>query len=204
MKLSKDKAGFTLIEVMIALFIFAILGTIAAMGLHAVLNAKARLSVVQAELREFEFATTMMRHDFLQLIQRPISGTSGEELPPLWIKSTHHIEFTTAGYTNPDAIASRSTLRRVAYIWRQGDLIRVTWNALDRPPHITAMHRVLLHHVKNFYLNYVNDKGQLTEVWASDSPVTAPPAAIIVNVTLPTLGSWQGIFPINGRGYGTP
>lgn len=194
--------GFTLIEILIALFIFAILGTIAAIGLHAVLNTHERIEHTQRELRNMQWAFLLMRRDFTQLIQRPITSTGGEELPALLINSTNHVEFTTGGFINPNAISPRSTLIRVAYELDHHQLVRLTWPVLDRPTQISAQRRILLNHVTHMHFNYVDDHGQLLNVWATNSIISLP-QAIIINLTIKNVGNWQGVFPIVGRGNET-
>src|SRR3990167_2530697 len=199
-------SGFTLVEVLIALFIFAILGTITIIGVRSVIHTYQRMKAVNHELEQIQAAVTQMLFYFIQMIQRPILNENGKELPPLLIDSEHRIEFTTAGNSNPSALEKRGTLTRVAYDWRDGELIRFTWPALDRSPQTTPERRVLLRHVTQMTLRYVNLQDQLMNVWVTDNTTSNPlirlPQAIVVTLTLSSLGVWQGVFPIAGRGYG--
>ncbi len=204
---SKKHTGFTLIEILIALFIFAILGTVSAVGIRTVINSHRRIEKIHQALEAVQFATAQMRVDFIQIIPRPIVGSNGEPLPALLISSIQAIEFTTGGYANPQARENRGTLRRVAYTWENGQLIRSTWSVLDRSPSTKLERRILLKNVTDFSLNYVNDVGSLVNVWVTNNPsqpdaLIALPRAIVVTMHIATLGVWQGVFPIPSRGYG--
>ncbi len=189
--------GFTLIEILIALLIFAILSAVAAVGLRSVIHTHQKMKIIDREFEQIQTAATFMRRDFSQIIQRSISSESGAELPALVITSTHYLEFTSAGYSNPNAVENRSTLRRVAYEWENGKLVRLTWPVLDRPPRVVPERRVLLNHVTGMTLMYVNDQGQLVNVWA----MAHFPRAIVLALTLSRFGVWEGVFPISARGF---
>jgi hypothetical protein len=47
--------------------------------------------------------------------------------------------------------------------------------------------------------NYVVDRGQLLNAWTTNS-IIAMPQAIIIHLTIAHFGTWQGVFPIVGRG----
>ena len=199
--------GFTLIEIVVALFIFAILGTITAIGLRAVIKTHQRVEQVDKHLQKLQIAMTLMRRDISQFVDRPVASTSGESLPSLLIKNTSDFALTTGGYANPFSATKRSTLQRVAYQLKDHKLIRITWPALDRPPHITPLQRILLTHVTSMSLSFINDKGQTINVWAPGTiqnstvqPGTLP-RAIIITLTLQHQGKLRSVFPIVGRGF---
>src|SRR3989338_4904860 len=67
----KKNRGFTLIEIIVALFIFAIVGVLAAMSLNTMIRAHKRLDVADSHLLQLEISMTMMRRDIAQIIDRP-------------------------------------------------------------------------------------------------------------------------------------
>lgn len=189
--------GFTLIEILIALFIFAILGSMAAIGLHAVSHTYQQLEHTQQQIRRLQFVTTLMRRDFTQIIMRSATSTSGNSLAPLVMTTTDNIEFTTGGFANPYSAEKRSTLQRIQYEFENHELIRITWPVLDRAPNATPQYQVLLRHLKKMSLRYVDKKGQLLNVWTTTTPL---PQAIVVTLTLENGAIWRGVFPLVSRG----
>jgi general secretion pathway protein J len=193
--------GFTLIEIIVALFIFAILGTIAAIGLRAVIRTHKHLEKVDKNISQLEIAMTLMRRDLTQMTDRAITNTSGEELPALMVINNHHIEFTTGGYANPFAASKRGTLQRVAYQLKNNKLVRLTWSAIDRPAHIEPSRRVMLNGVTHMNLSFFDNQKQIINVWTPDANVGTLPQAIIFTLKLRNHSTLQGVFPIVGRGF---
>lgn len=200
MKLCQSN-GFTLIEIVIALFIFAILGTIAAIGLHSVIQTHKHLEKVDNNMSRLAMALTLMRRDFIQITDRAITSTSGGILPAFMVINNHDIEFTTGGYTNPFSVNKRGTLQRVAYQLENNKLVRLTWSVMDRPPHIESSRRVMLNDVTDMNLGFLDNKNQIINVWTPGANVGMLPNAIIFTLTLQNHNTLQSVFPIAGRGF---
>lgn len=194
----RNSAGFTLIEILIALAIFAVLAVVSAVGLHSLIKTHEKLQSHDAELRELFTAVTLIRRDVSQLVQREVADTSGSRLPALLVPNRFSFEFTRLGYVNPEATLKRSTLQRVAYVFDKSSLYRLTWPVIDRAPKTSADKRIILTNISYFRLNFVDDKGLQTEAWADNYHL---PRAIILNITFEKLGEMQLILPIVGRGY---
>lgn len=62
--IQRSHEGFTLSEVMIALFILAIVATIGAIGLHTLLQTEQHLKRIDARWEEIQTALTLMQGDF--------------------------------------------------------------------------------------------------------------------------------------------
>ncbi len=194
-------AGFTLIEILVALLIFAILSVITVVGLRSMIRSHHHLDKVDQQLQQVMSAMTVLRRDITQTITRPITSSTGTGLIPAFQStSTTAFEFTRAGYTNPFMIAPRSTMQRVGYEFKNHKLIRITWPVLDRAPDTQPTQRVLLNHVDNMTINFVDDKGQQQESWSTQTNVQAIPRAVILMMHIKGMGELKGIFPIDGRG----
>lgn len=132
----KNQLGFTLIEILIALSIFAVIAVIGSLVLRHLLETHAHIQKKEARLREVMTAMAIVRHDITQMIARPVTDTSGSELPALLIPNRTQLEFTRTGYSNP-LRANRSTMQRVAYVFSDHALYRKTWNIY--PPNYRAI-----------------------------------------------------------------
>lgn len=187
----KDK-GFTLIEIVVALAIFAIIAVITSVGLRAVLKTHSRIERINHRLREVMLAETIMRRDFMQISHRSVRDVGGESLPPLLIHSRDNIEFTHGGVNSNN----RSSLQRVAYQFANGNLYRLSWPVLDRVSQTTPAKRLLLNKVQSWSLQYVK-KSEILSVWSNRAGLAhSIPKAIIVNLQLPAMGALQWVFPI--------
>lgn len=193
--------GFTLLEILIALAIFAIVAVSSALVLRSVLETSHHLKVSDQRLTEVMTAVTIMRRDITQMLVRPVKDTSGGLLPALLTPNRTQFEFTRAGYTNPLQMSARSTLQRVAYSLKQQTLYRTTWPVLDRAPHTKPSNRVLLKRVRSIGLRFVNAKGEWVEAWENTASNAATlPKALIVTLELKDLGKVKLVFAIRAQG----
>lgn len=196
----KRQRGFTLLEILIALAIFSIVALISVIGLRTLIQTHQRLTVAHDRLREVMSAVTVIRRDVTQMVSRPVKDTSGGILPDLWIRNREQLEFTRAGYTNPFQQEARSSLQRVGYLLKQGSLYRLTWPVLDRAPHTPVARRVILTGVQKMTLNYVNQVGELLEVWSTDAAENdGLPRAMTLLLQLHDLGPLYLVLPIRGH-----
>lgn len=192
----KQKA-FTLIELLIAMTVFAIVAVVGSVGLHTLLKTRLRLEESNRQLQEIISVEFLMRHDFTQMIDRRISDVSGSKLPALIVRSTVDIEFTRGG-----AMDSLSHLQRVAYQFKNHQLYRLSWPVLDRVPETIVSKKILLNRVKSFSLQYVDQKNRLLEAWSNRTGSGENfPKAVIVSIQFEDNEKLKWIFIVRGRGY---
>ena len=125
--------GFTLVEILIAMALFAVISVITYATLTSAINVSNHTSVVAKRLADIQRVLMLMERDLIQMAPRPVIDEYGEEQPAFLITdlSTEGFEFTRGGYQNP-ARLNRSLLKRVAYEIRNDELYRRTWEVLDR------------------------------------------------------------------------
>jgi general secretion pathway protein J len=179
-------AGFTLVEILIALFIFAILATIATLGLQSVIKSKERTELHATELQELQLAISLLQHDLLQAIDRPILDNDSSPLPSFYAPRPNYFEFTHSGFNNPQMGQVRSNLQRVAYEWNNQSLTRLTWEVLDRSTDSEPQQKIILKNVKNFRVRFLAKNQQYYSKWPAEtgSASTALPLAVEITLTL--------------------
>ncbi|MDD3518574.1 MAG: type II secretion system minor pseudopilin GspJ [Chromatiales bacterium] len=126
-----ENRGFTLLEVLIALAIFAAVAAMAYGGLRSVLEARAATDAAAARLAELQIALTLIGRDVEQFVDRPTRDLYGNAQPALrWqpYRLPPRFELIRAGGR---AVERRSSLRRVGYELEDGVLYRLGWYALD-------------------------------------------------------------------------
>ena len=119
-------AGFTLVEVLISLFIFAIVsaGTLSAM--FQTFAAKDRLDEASTELADIAAFRSILRADINALDLRPArDGVGGTETTLVTTDGDALLTFTRLGRANPSG-AKRGQAERVRYVFRDGQFIRET------------------------------------------------------------------------------
>ena len=141
--------GFTLIEMLIAIAIFAVLSIMAYAGLNTILNTQAALKIEMQRLNEIQRTFLYLGQDLRQVVKRhirdPLAPT--QQLNALITDNLYAIkpfklELTRTGYPNP-LVLQRSHLQRVAYYLKDDNLYRYTWPVLDRAqdtiPHVSRL-----------------------------------------------------------------
>ncbi len=153
-------SGFTLIEVMISIFIFAILAT----GAYQVLGSAVMTDEVSGKkierLGEIQRAINMLDHDFEQMAYRRNRYASYNSTKYIWAEKNilnsddWGIEFVHSGFFNPGAILERNELQRVAYRLKNNNLERGTYTRSDPVQNQQPKWEVVISHVSNFELRF--------------------------------------------------
>ena len=163
----KQARGFTLIEVMVALAITAIIMVIAYGGLSTISRNEDHSRAADKRLRQVQLAMRIMEQDFTQLEPRPVRDGLGGVQPPLLAgpQNVPPIIFTRGGWSNPLGI-TRSTEQRVAYSLEDGKLMRSWWPELDGQAQVVPAKEALLEGVDSVKIQYMDPTSKTFEdVW---------------------------------------
>lgn len=192
--------GFTLIEALLAIFIFSWIGLGAYQILDQITRAKETSLRQSDRLSSFQRLNWRLSQDFRQMIVRPIVDERGDKQSWLVHEGEEFlIEFTRQGWSNP-LNWPRSDLQRVAYTIdihpehddRNSDyynderlyLLRYYWQVLDRTQETEPRIQALLADVADFRVQYWDHTEK--EWIASVDTVAAEdrPAAYEVSIVL--------------------
>tara|TARA_R110002126_G_scaffold273866_1_gene418750 strand:+ start:295501 stop:296106 length:606 start_codon:yes stop_codon:yes gene_type:complete len=193
---SNKHKGYTLIEVIIALAIFAILGTISVGLLGRSFDTSARLKAKIDPLAELQLAVARMDRDIAQIVERGSSSFVGQ---------TNYAEFVRGGLVIPDESEVKSTLKRVALLCGgDAELIRKTWTRVDPLNPDDFQEQALMHHIESCEFSYLDKDSTWVSEWpmapteeSTDKPPPFP-RAIKLNLTLKNFGSIPLLFVIPG------
>lgn len=155
--------GFTLLEILIAVGIFAILAVASFGSLNSVLSSREHTGAAADKLHQLQLGMTIMQRDFSQLIEASITNEYGDRTHAFIFgqdqtNSERLIEFTRSGWSNP-ADHMRSTLQRVAYSLEENTLYREYWLRLNRGPDEEPVRAALLEGIDNIEFEF-EDAGQ--------------------------------------------
>ncbi|MFC3912599.1 type II secretion system minor pseudopilin GspJ [Pseudaeromonas sharmana] len=190
--------GFTLIEVLVALLIFASLSLGAYQLLTAVLHNDEMAREKVAQLGELQRVFGMMERDFSQMIARP-TRVNGEASSAVIQTGQFQMQsddwsilFVRGGWFNPGAQLPRSQLQKVGYRLREEKLERLSYVYLDPVVGTEPTATVLLDGVKSFRLRFFHN-GQWASAWNSTSQL---PKAVEVELELTHYGKIRRLFLI--------
>ncbi len=199
--------GFTLVEALVAMAIFAFMGVASYAILDNIVRVEEQAARKSAQMAGMQRAQWQLGKDFRQMVSRPILDEFGEYRNYLELDTDEYlVEFTRAGWPNP-LDWPRSQLQRVAYKIDYhpesddpdsdfyGDetryLIRHYWQVLDRGRESKPQAQVILPDVDDFYLRFY-DKGSsagsansTSGEWMDEIVAAAPSGSGLKAFTLP-------------------
>ncbi len=195
-------SGFTLLELLVALAVFAMVSLMAYSGLRAVLQSKQVTEQHAQRIQHLQSAVLMLERDLSQVaLLRGIRDEYGDRQEALRTADFGSItlEFTRAGWRNPISMP-RSTLQRVAYGVEEESLRRFSWTVLDRAQQGTPNQVVLLDGVRDMRLRYLAETGEWHDQWppaglAQTSAVPFPQALEII-LELEDMGEIRRLLPL--------
>ncbi len=198
-------AGFTLLELLIAISIFAVVGILAMSGYNELLMQRERASQTMARARTVQRAVTRIAQDFEQLEPRPIRDATATTVnPALYLNAggTYAVELSRAGWTNPAGV-SRATVQRVGYRLVDGKLYRDYWTVLDRSLSNTPVQAMLMDKVTTFTLRFMDRNRQWQTTWPANSTggsgnarARSLPLAVEITLTLEDWGELKRVIEI--------
>lgn len=178
--------GFTLLELIVVIAIFAVFSLMAYGGLDSVLKTRRQVELAQDRIAQLQKAYLRLRNDLQQVRDRPARDGFGDVQPALRADGAGYLEFTRAGWTNP-LYLPRAGLERVAYRFEEGKLIRASWRVLDRAQDSVPVEAVLLDELEDVRWRYLDAVREWRDSW----PIPAPdqvdadvPPPLAVEVTL--------------------
>ena len=208
----RREAGFTLVEVLIAMAITAFVAVVGYTGLTTVITGVDSLRQETRQLEELNRAFQVLGRDLHQFVDRSVYDEFGSRLSSMegGELAAQSLSFTRAGWHNSVGLP-RSSLQRVAYYVDEDKLIRASWPVLDRTGAIEPVEVVLLREVDTFEVRFlgaldeleVNRDSQIDrrfwqENWIPDvsrpDALAEPPIAVEVRLLVPQWGELERLY----------
>ncbi len=189
-KHSKAK-GFTLIEVLVSIAIFASLSVAAYQVVSQVQRSNLVSQERTARLNELQRTMVMMDNDFRQMALRRLRTEGEQPANQLIYWSDYLLDsdakglmFARVGWHNPQQQFPRGEVTKVGYRLKDETLQRVWWRYPDTPVGQPAIVRPLLTQVEAFEVRF-HDGKQWQSEWDSRGSL---PKAVSVVLTLKDYG----------------
>ena len=197
-------SGFTLLELMVAIAIFAVVATLALTG-YTELQRQSEYSEQRlARLRAVQRTVQTLCQDLVQLEPRPIREPLGDGFLPA-LQATDELEYrvqlTRSGWSNTAGVA-RPTLQRVGWRLEQDQLWRDHWPTLDRTLVVEPVKLRMLDGVRSIRFRFLTSGREWLDRWPA--PQTGQrddrrrPAAIEVVIELEDWGEIRRLVEIAG------
>ncbi len=195
--------GFTLLEVLVAIAITALVAVMAYGAFSSAMDAGDHNTARAEQLNELDSALRIVERDLAQAISRGIAGSYGEWEPAFQGITegglnagrngidNYALQFTRDGWSNP-LQQQRSELQRVGYRLQDGTLWRDHWQHLDLVQAEEPRRLPLLSGIVSMRLRFLGvatgEKNALGGQWLEQWPATT--AADRASEQLPVAVEW--------------
>jgi len=196
--------GFTLLEMVVAIGIFAIVASISYAALNNFLDARAHINERNDKNRELQTLFVLLEQDLRYAVNRSVRNEYGDFEPAMigaldsQLAPGERLRLTTA---QPD-VQGPDTHRLTRVAWRliDGDVSRVTWRVLDRDIDSPEYTRELMSDVQEVeftFFEYQNDEKLATSnEWQDQDGL---PAGIEVMILLEGQQAYRRVFQVAGK-----
>ncbi|NNC71362.1 MAG: type II secretion system minor pseudopilin GspJ [Sphingomonadaceae bacterium] len=192
------EAGFTLVELIVALFIFGIISAASVALLTFSVDSQAASREALAEMSAIRRVNAALTNDLMQIAPRPTRDAAGERQDAFFggdgRTSDLLVSFVRRGWTNYDGEA-RSSLQKVDYRLVDGRLERSAYPHVDGAEALPPA--VLLSGVESVTLRY-RIEGEWRDRWDPTRPDLLPQAVEMV-VTIEDMGPVRQLFQTGAR-----
>lgn len=181
-------SGFTLVELLVALAIFAIMTGFAYRGLSAMLDSQTALERESRKWRDVALFVGRIERDLAAVLRRGAVGSSGTLLAPVSSviessASPEGLALTRSG--SPIHDNALAAPQRVGYRLRDGGVERLTWAGVDAAPREEPVATVVLKPAGALAFRFLDARGEWRSSWGLPGAAeTNPPAAVEVTLQL--------------------
>jgi general secretion pathway protein J len=205
---SLKSKGFTLLEILVAMAIFTLIGIASTGVLTSVIDSDKLSSERFEQLQKLQRAMMTVERDVLQAVSRSVR-VDGEEsdwvmLGGEYILESDHdgVVFVHGGWHNPQFRLPRSTLQRVGYRVQERKLQRVYSNYVDNIIGFEPKVAVLLDNIDDFQVYYASgssEDGDSDEInWEDEYEDNSLPKAVAIEITSQDFGVIRREFLLAG------
>ena len=166
----RQQRGFTLLEILVAVFITSMLALGVWQLMNTLLAARDGVDRVSGEFQRVQRAVTLFERDVFQALNRPVRDGFGDRRAALSSRiADSDLRLTRQGWRNPLG-ERRSELQRVAWEYDELDqvLTRRYWVVLDRAQDSEAREQQLLEDLESVAFRFMGEEDNWLDDWPAD------------------------------------
>ena len=176
--------GLTLLELLVALSIFAAMYVMGHMSLSGALDNRRHLERHADRLEARQRTMTFLTLDIEQIIARPVRDSFGDFQPAVRGRP-EAMEFTRLGWANPFELRHRSRMQRVNWVLEEDRLLRRHWPTVDVDAGVEQQETLMLEGVQAFRLRYLDQTPEGDWEWNEFWPTSDEEQTMVLFQRLP-------------------
>lgn len=190
--------GFTLVEMLVGILVFAIMAGISYRALNQIVTTQQRLEANNKKWRALALLFTRLQQDMMNVANRSIRD--GQDLPeqPFLGKAAisgpldAQLIFTRLGFAGQTG--KLADAQRVGYRFANHKLELLIWPSLDQAPRSAPAKYELLADLNAFDIRYLGKDGAWHDQWPLPGVDMVHPRAVSVHLALSDGSQYQRLF----------
>jgi general secretion pathway protein J len=198
--------GFTLLEVLIAIGITAVIGLGVWQVLSAIVQSRDRVDVLAVQFEALQRTMLLLERDITQVVNRPARDIYGDYDFALTSRENDFaLLLTRQGWRNPLGIR-RSSLQRVGWEYTGDSIRRRYWVSVDQGQEDESRDALMLENVTDFRIRFLDNQQSWRDNWPDDDsmagltlgakPAVALPRGLEVIIEHERFGLLTRTFPM--------
>lgn len=162
---SKADGGFTLVEMLVALAVFALLAAASTSILGVTLSSRDTVAELSSDHRTIQVMRSLLKGDIAQMVARQTRDAQGGQAPTSMDGGTAIINdpgallrFAKRGWINPGGRAGRGNIQHILYRFEGNALIREVRMRPDPGPTTEVTRRTILTGVSNITVRFFDGR----------------------------------------------
>jgi general secretion pathway protein J len=197
--------GFTLLELLVAIAIFGVVGAMAMGGLNAVITQENLARRQMERLADLQRSLRLLTTDLAMVQPRYVRDELGDLQAPLVTdgRGEFLVRLSRGGWSNPAYLPMRGTLQRVQYRLEEDVLLREYWPVMDHLLGQEPRRQEILDGVEKLEILYLDPNNEWQPQWpplrqsaAAATTMGPRPRAIRFILTLKDLGEIERLVEV--------
>ena len=169
----RAQAGFTLMEMLIAVTITAVIGLGVWQVVSSVVNSRDRVNALAEQFDGLQKTMLLLERDITQVVNRSARDVYGDFKPALTARDdAFELLLTRQGWRNPLGLR-RSGLQRAGWEYTGTELRRRYWPVVDQGQDEDSRDVLLLEDVNTFDIRFLDEDGKWHDTWPTDQTMAA-------------------------------
>ena len=197
-----NQRGFTLVEMLVALSVFALLSVAGVSVMAYAVRESEPLAEATGKLKEIQIARAILRSDLGQIAARPVRSVFGDAQGVgmrggIATGNGALMTFVRRGWVNPAGTERRSSLQYVSYAVVDGDLRRISRPFLDPTSDTPEETVTLIRGASRVQVTFF-DNGQWSDQWIARDGGHYLPAVVSIEAEVDGIGHLRQLFVTPG------